>query len=347
MNKVVTALVLTLLAIVWGTQYLVIRTTQGDLPPWLAVALRFALMALLAQGMVITARHRRRLHASAASTEPERIPRSRWLERILLGVTHAISMGLVYIAERRSESSAIAVCVLASTPLFIVMFALARLDGSSSSSSSSRSDDNTDNNNTNTNADRPPPRAIATAILGLVGVGFLFAHRLSSSNGAFQHLGGLTLLLVAAITSAASKTIGKRLATLPPEVLLRDLGFVVALSAALLWSVFERNEPVRWTTRNATALVYLGAIASTAASGAWFVLLRRISIAKLSHLQFATATIGVVSGALLGGERLHVTEWFGVAFIVVAIAAIAHRRARRVVGGKDDRVSSLAHNESV
>ncbi len=278
-------LLLAFLAVVWGTQYLVIRAAQTELPVWLAVAARFAIVAACGHAMV--------------SRERVTAPPGRRAERLLLGVTHALAMGLVYLAER-SESSAVAACVMASTPLFIAILSARWIAG------------------------EPLTRRIAgTAALGLVGVALLFAHRLDAPRKAY----GLGLLVVAAAASAISKTVGKRLAQLPAAVLVRDLGVVVALSATALWLLFERGEVRGWTLRSALGILYLGLIASSAASGVWFVLLRRVPITRLSHLQFVTAIVGVVAGAVVGRERLHVNEVAGIATILAAVV-IASRTTR-------------------
>jgi drug/metabolite transporter (DMT)-like permease len=80
--------------------------SENDMPAWLAVSVRFAIVGELAQIVV--------------AYRKIRPPARRWIERVLLGLTHAFAMGLVYIAQR-TESSGIAACVMASTPLFIAV----------------------------------------------------------------------------------------------------------------------------------------------------------------------------------------------------------------------------------
>lgn len=97
-----------LLALVWGTQYLVIRVAQTDLPPWRAVALRFAVVALIGQLAV--------LRQGVAA------PPGKRALRLAMGATQALSMGLLYGGQARVPS-ALASVLMSLTPLFVVFIA--------------------------------------------------------------------------------------------------------------------------------------------------------------------------------------------------------------------------------
>lgn len=108
LRRVVVVGALGLLALVWGTQYLVIRVAQAGLPPWRAVALRFGVVALLGQLAV--------LHQGVVAT-----PGRRGL-RLAMGGTQALSMGLLYGGQARLPS-ALASVLMSLTPLFVVVIA--------------------------------------------------------------------------------------------------------------------------------------------------------------------------------------------------------------------------------
>ncbi len=107
-RRVLVAGALGLLALVWGTQYLVIRVAQTDLPPWRAVALRFAVVALLGQLAV--------LRQGVAA------PPGKRALRLAMGATQALSMGLLYGGQARL-ASALASVLMSLTPLFVVFLA--------------------------------------------------------------------------------------------------------------------------------------------------------------------------------------------------------------------------------
>lgn len=103
-----TLMTLAALSAVWGTQFLVIRLAQADLPPWRAVALRFIVVAALGQ--------------IAAIAGSARAPRGVLGLRLALGATQALSMGLLYAGQQRIPS-ALASVLTATTPLLVVVLA--------------------------------------------------------------------------------------------------------------------------------------------------------------------------------------------------------------------------------
>ena len=99
---------LAVLSAIWGTQYLVIRLAQADLPPWRAVALRFFVVAILGQGAVL---------ATGA-----RAPAGVLRLRLAMGATHALSMGLLYAGQQQLPSAAASV-LMTTTPILVVVLA--------------------------------------------------------------------------------------------------------------------------------------------------------------------------------------------------------------------------------
>lgn len=96
------------LSVIWGTQYLVIRVTQAHVAPWRAVALRFAVVAVLGQLAVFVTR--------------AQAPKGTLGLRLAMGSTQAISMGLLYAGQQRI-ASALASVLMATTPIFVVAIA--------------------------------------------------------------------------------------------------------------------------------------------------------------------------------------------------------------------------------
>lgn len=96
------------LALVWGTQFLIIKRGQVSLPPLMTAALRFGVLTLAAQVAVVMTR--------------SQAPLAERLRRATFGVTQAISFGLLYWAQSRIPS-ALAGVLSATTPLFIAMLA--------------------------------------------------------------------------------------------------------------------------------------------------------------------------------------------------------------------------------
>lgn len=102
------ALALAALSAVWGTQYLVIRLAQAELPVPRAVALRFAVVFVLGQVAVLATR--------------ARAPKGLLVPRVALGATQALSMGLLYAGQARIPS-ALGGVLMATTPLWVIVLA--------------------------------------------------------------------------------------------------------------------------------------------------------------------------------------------------------------------------------
>jgi probable blue pigment (indigoidine) exporter len=278
-GRVRTGLMFGALALVWGTQYLVIRSTEADLGAWRSVACRFAVVAALGQ--------------LAVGVQGTRAPRGTLGARVAMGVTQALSMGLLYEGTARLPSSVVSV-LMSTTPLFVVVIARLWL------------------------AERLAVRSVVATLLGMLGVAGLSR----AEWGATVPSIGVGLVVAAALASAISKSIGKAIALLPLSILIRDLGCVVALSAGVASLVLEREEPWRVTGAGVAGALYLGVVASTAANLLYFAILRETQVSRLSYLQLVSASVGLVAGVVLGGEQVSMPVLGGAALVLAG--AVVH-----------------------
>lgn len=258
------------LAVVWGTQYLVIRVARADASAELAVALRFFFVAAVGQVLVVT---------TAA-----RAPRGHPASRIAVGVCQAISMLLLYRAERDVES-AWASLLMATSPFFVVGLAAVWV----------------------------PEERVTRAIVAALGVGFAGAALLVGPLRGTANPGALGMLLGAAVFAALAKVLARKLApVLPAVVMLRDLGLVVLLVVA----PFALDGGLALTMKAALAHAYLGLVASAAATGVYFWLLRQIPVTRLAYLPFASAAVGVAAG-VTAGEKVEAGAWAGTSLVLL------------------------------
>ena len=79
------------------------------------------------------------------------------------------------------------------------------------------------------------------------------------------------------------------------------------------------------------AFLYLGLVASAAASGLYLVLLRHYSVSGLAYLQFVTAAVAVVAGVGLAQEQLSPTVAAGVCLVLVGLVMRSHGLKRKVL----------------
>lgn len=297
-GRVLTAVTLIVLAFVWGTQYLVVRLSQSDLPPWRAVALRFTVVALLGQVALL-------LRPSPAP------PGALW-PRAAMGATQALSMGLLYAGQARLPSALVSV-LMTTTPLFVVVIAARWL------------------------AEPVRARTVVGSVLGILGVVILTGSEWSVGEDEGAALVGIALVLAAALSSAVSKTVGKTIADLPVALLLRDLGAVVAIVAASVSLATEDGVRWAVDPVALGGALYLGAVASTIANALYFVMLRDAEVSRLSYLQVVSATVGLVSGILVADERLAPGAVVGIGIVLVGAALHASHvdtEARAAAGGE-------------
>ncbi len=265
------------LTLVWGTQFLVIKRGQADLPPLMTAALRFAVLTFAAQVAVLVTR--------------SRAPIEERLRRFSFGVTQAISFGLLYWAQSRIPS-ALAGVLTATNPLLVALLAHRLKIG-----------------------ERLRFSRVGALSLGFAGVSMI-AFGTRSTSGVAETV-AVAAILVGELASATNKVLAKQLTTtVPAPLLLRDLGVIVALLTGFASFCLERDMPMTFSPTSVLAFSYLGLVASFAASSLYLILLRRYAVTTLAYLQFATATVAAGAGVFLGGERLGLSLTVGVATVL-------------------------------
>jgi drug/metabolite transporter (DMT)-like permease len=276
------------LALVWGTQFLIIKLGQSTLPPLTTAALRFAVLTAAAQIAVLL---------TGASS-----PIATRLQRTSFGVTLAIAFGLLYWAQEKIPS-ALAGVLSATTPLFVALLAHRFVVG-----------------------ERLTLARTNSLVLGFVGVSIIVL-------GTEPVAGAVGILAVLAIlagelASATNKVLAKQLTVaIPAPVLLRDTGMIVTILIGIAAFLFERNMTMEFTPQAVLAFVYLGLIASFAASGLYLILLRRYAVSALSYLQFATAAIATVTGTFIGGERISAPLAVGIIVVLAGLVLLSNTTA--------------------
>jgi drug/metabolite transporter (DMT)-like permease len=279
------------LAFVWGTQFLVIKMGQATVPPLMTAALRFAVLTVAAQAVVLLSR--------------SRAPLRERTRRLSFGVTLAMSFGLLYWAQSRIPS-ALAGVLSATTPLFVAMLAHRYVAGELVTWA----------------------RAGALA-LGFAGVSIIVLGT-QSAVGVAESIAVLAILL-GEFASATNKVLAKQLtAVVPIPVLLRDMGLVVTVLIGLASFCFERGVPLRFTPGSIIAFAYLGLVASFAASALYLILLRRYTVTAMAYLQFATATIAAVTGVLIGGEQLGAPVAIGIITVLGGLLLLSKTSAEDI-----------------
>jgi len=291
-------LCLSALTLVWGTQFLVIKWGQIDLPPLMTAALRFAVLTVAAQVAVF-------LTGSKA-------PPKEQLRRLSFGMSQAVSFGVLYWAESRIPS-AIAGVLTATSPLLTAL--LAHRFMAEEHLTLARS---------------------AAMMLGFAGVSMIVLG--TQSTGGLYETIAVVAILTGELASATNRLIAKQLTTnVPAPLMLRDMGLVVTALIGLASFAFERHLPMNFTSASVLAFAYLGLIASFAASSLYLILLRRYTVTAMAYLQFAIATVAAVMGVVVGGEKLGISLAPGVLAVLGGLWLLSKSSARDVLSSKANR----------
>jgi drug/metabolite transporter (DMT)-like permease len=160
--------------------------------------------------------------------------------------------------------------------------------------------------------------AIAGLALCVVGLGVLVYPVLGTDA-----LVGLSLSLACAITWAVA-TIYLKLTRLPSALAITTWQVMFAAAVmALLYPVFRGMptfEPVSW--RPLAAVLFSGIVGTGLAYVWWFRIAGILSAATASIGTLAVPVIGVVSSAILLGERPTAADWVGFTLIFAAAACV-------------------------
>lgn len=288
-----TAIIL-LLAAIYAACFAAIKAGLDNAPPLLFAGLRVLIAgaALLA----VQAALRRPLI-------PDREDR-RWLPALTLtGIVAAY--GAMFLSPGRTGASIAS--VLGNTqPLIAIMLAAAFL------------------------GERVTRRRLSVLALGLAGVTLVAMGALAGPNA--YGIDGPALALAASAGAAAGSVIVKRMGTRSDVLVLAAWqligGGLVLLAAA---AVFERDAAVTWTPRFAGLLLFLALPGTAVAIPAWYWLVQRESVGRLTLSLFLVPVFGLAIGVLLLDETVSRLAIAGAALTIVAVGVAG----RESSGGAD------------
>lgn len=281
--------------LVWGSTYLAIAIAVQTLPPLLSAGLRF-LIAGAILGAWLVARHGR-----AAL----RIGRAQLGGAALVGtLLLAGGNGLVVLAERTVPSGLTAL-VVASVPLWIVIFRLVVGDGVAAS-------------------------LIGGVLVGFAGVAILMVPR--GASGDVDPI-GLFMLVGATFSWALGTFASPRLRT-PRDPLASTTVQMLAGGGLLVVIAFAIGEPGRadpstFSTASLLAMAYLVVFGSLVTFSAYTWLLQHAPVSVVATYAYVNPVVAVLLGTLVLGEVVTPSMLIGAGIIVAAVAFIVSRSATR------------------
>lgn len=278
--------------VIWGSTYLAIAIAVQTLPPLFSAGLRFCLAGLVLLGFIAVRRG-------------ARIGRQPLIGAAIVGLLLIVGgNGFVVLAERTVPSGLTAL-IIASVPLWIVIFR--RIAG-----------------------DRIHASTFIGVAFGFAGVAFLVVPRGSSGevDGA-----GLLLLFVATISWALGTFLSPRL-RMPHDALLSTgiqqlAGGIVLVVFGTAMGELAHLEPATWSTSSLLAMAYLVVFGSLVAFTAYSWLLQHASVSLVSTYAYVNPVVAVFLGAVVLAEPITPSIVIGAAIIVAAVAFIVTREGAR------------------
>jgi drug/metabolite transporter (DMT)-like permease len=293
---------LLVLGLMWGTSYAFIRLGVETLQTFTLIASRLLIGFTFLATVVVIAR------------EPlPRIPKA-YLHLLVMSVINiVIPFTLITYAEQSVDSS-IAAIINGTVPLLVIVLAALTFH------------------------DEPITlNRLAGLIVGYTGVLVIMSPAFTGGAGEARNtlVGDLALIgstVAYAIGAVYSRATLRGLGLRPMIAAVMQVGFAFVI-VSILALAFERPLDVQWNSDALIAVLWLGLLGSGAAYLLNFRLLSRIGATATSQLAYLLPVVGIVTGAIMFGERVGTTGLIGTALVVGGVALVNSRYgARRLFG---------------
>jgi drug/metabolite transporter (DMT)-like permease len=281
--------------VVWGSTYLGIAYAIESMPPFLMLAIRFAIAGALMLGWELLRNGR-----SILPTRRE-VRDSAIVGSLLLGIGN----GFVAFGEQ-SVPSGIAAILIALMPVWLAVLGWVYF------------------------RDRLPKIVILGVLVGLVGVVLLIW---PFGGGIVFDLLGIAALILSPVGWSHGSLFAARRAQLPRQALVATalqmlFGSVFLLLEGVLTGEVGRFHPEAITLRSLLALVYLITIGSMLAFNAYAWLLRHAPLSLIGTYAYVNPVVAVALGAIFLAEPISARTLIASAVIVAAVAVIVTARGR-------------------
>lgn len=276
-------LLLVLLAFAWGTNWPAIKIGLESMTPWGYRVTGFAISAVFLLALV-------KLQGLSLAVPRGRI---RWTI-VISSALNIVAFGLFSTFAQLTASTGRVAVVTYSFPVWASLLGWLLL------------------------GERLSRDAVIGLVLCIAGLAVLVYPVLHS-----EALIGLSLSLACAVTWAIA-TIYLKWTRLPSDLAITTWQVIFAVAAmAILYPIFRGMptfEPI--SMRSAIAVVFSGIVGTGLAYVWWFRIAGALSAATASLGTLAVPVIGVVSSAILLGERPTVADWIGFTLIFAAAACV-------------------------
>ncbi|HEX4824594.1 MAG TPA: DMT family transporter [Candidatus Polarisedimenticolaceae bacterium] len=277
-----------MLTLVWGTTWAAIRVGLAGLPPFTAVAIRFAIATTILLAI-----------ARASKVELGRQPHEKTLWFVNGLLFFSVSYGVVYWSELYVPS-ALASILFATFPLLVTLFAHWILP-------------------------HEPLRAAAGvgAVVAFAGIVVIFSEDLAKIGGPKAAHAAAVLLLSPLVSSLSSVLVKRYGAAIHPISLAAVPMAIAAAVMGALALIFERGQPIAWTPATIGSLAYLSVCGSAVTFTLYYWLLRHVRANRVALIAYLTPVIAVVTGVVALHEHFTVRFLIGGLLVIAGVAVAA------------------------
>ncbi len=291
---------LALVYVIWGSTYLAIRYLVEDMPPMLAMSMRFLLAGVTLYAWT-------RLRGGARPT------RANWRAAAIVGILLLLGGNGIVAWSEQLVPSGLAALLVSTTPLWMAVIDWLRPGG------------------------MRPSLAVGTGLaLGFIGVALLIVPNLLAGGAVLHATGSLAIisLLVIPLSSLswAAGSIYARDAKMPASPALGTAMEMLAGGAALLVVGLLRGESAHVhlqavTSRSVVAFLYLVVFGSLVGFSAYVWLLRTAPLSLTSTYAYVNPVVAVFLGWAFGDGHLTLLTLIAAATIVAAVSVITTFRS--------------------
>lgn len=284
-------LLLGLLALLWGSSYLLIRVALDDLPPVTLIALRVIIAAAVLLAVVRWQGHR--------------LPRdgAAWRLLFVQSLLNATAAWTLLAWGQQYVDSGLAGVLNSTSPIFVFFITLLV-----------------------TRHEALSPLKLAGALLGAAGVALIIGVDVLAGLG--QQVAAQIAILFGAFLYGCAAVNGKRLGHLPPTVTAAAVMLcagAVVLPAAL---VLDRPWTLRPSPLALAATAALAVFCTALALLLYFRLVRTLGSLGVASQAYLRSGFSVLLGIVLLGESFRPAVGFGLALVILGVAAINLPRRR-------------------
>lgn len=284
-------LLLGLLALLWGSSYLLIRVALEGLPPVTLIAFRVSLAALVLLAVVRWQGHR--------------LPRDPglWRQLFVQSLLNATAAWTLLAWGQQYVDSGLAGVLNSTSPVFVFFITLLV-----------------------TRHEALSPLKLASALLGVAGVTLIIGVDVLAGLG--HAVAAQLAVLLGAFLYGCAAVNGKRFSALPPTVTAAAVmlcATVVLLPAAV---VLDRPWALRPSGLSLAAAAALAVFCTALALLLYFRLVRTLGSMGVASQAYLRAGVSVLLGILLLGESFRPAVGLGLAAVILGVAAINLPRRR-------------------